>query len=61
MIFEDTGMMMKEGWVFEEKMFLNWWVFEDKMFLDKLDFEEQMLLKVFDKLQIILRDQSITT
>ena len=49
MIFEDTGMMMKQGWVFEEKKFL-----------DKWDFEEQMFLKVFDKLQIILRDQSIT-
>ena len=54
LIFEDMGMMMKQGWVFEEKIFLNGWVFEDKMFLNKWDFEEQIFLKVFDKLQIIL-------
>ena len=61
LIFEDTGMMMKQGWVIEEKMFLNGWVFGEKMCLNKWDFQKQMFLKVFDKLQIILRDQSITT
>ena len=37
LIFEDTGMMMKQGWVFEDQMFLKGWVLERKMFLEGSD------------------------
>ena len=33
LIFRGTGMMMKQGWVFEDQMLLNGWVWASKMFL----------------------------
>ena len=38
-------MMMKQGWVFEEQMFVNGWVWASKMFLKGLVLKRTMFLK----------------
>ena len=45
MIFGGTGMMMKQGWVFEDQMFLNGWVWASKMFLKGWVLKRKMFLK----------------
>ena len=49
LIFGGTGMMMKQGWVFEDQMFLNGWVWASKMFLKGWVLTKKMFLKGSDK------------
>ena len=41
--------MMKQGWVFEDQMFLNVWVWASKMFLKGRGLKRKMFLKGSDK------------
>ena len=42
-------MMMTQGWVFEDQMFLNGWVWAGKMFLKGWVLKRKMFLKGSDK------------
>ena len=55
LIFGGTGMMMKQGWVFEDQMFLNGWVWASKMFLNGWVLKRKMFLKGSDKPKMFLQ------
>ena len=48
-------MMMKQGWVFEDQMFLNGWVWASKMFLKGWVLKRKMFLKGSDKPRMFIQ------